>query len=61
VGYICHRRQDYFKSTNPLAVADRFLKNMLYVLLLNAFQHDRIILKRGRVIFEINPFEALRS
>jgi hypothetical protein len=34
---------------------------VFYVLLLNAFQHDRIVLKRGRVILEINPFEALRS
>jgi hypothetical protein len=34
VDYICHRRQDYFKSINLLAVAEGFMKNMLYILLL---------------------------
>jgi len=61
VEYICHRRQDYFKRVYAQAFAERLLRNMLYALLLNAFQHYRMIPKRGRVIPERNHFGGMGS
>jgi hypothetical protein len=59
VGYTCRWRQDYFKCIYPRAVVESFMRNA--ILLMNAFQHFRIIPKRRRIILERNHFGGIGS